>query len=124
MLSSVVGQQIRNRRLELGLTQRQVSRGINRTRAYVSAIERGVDWDPDADVLVAMARTLFWPGNHILRMLGRPWFPGGAGGIILGRTVLAAIEDAVCAEVARVVFPVALPGAGRHLDEDRRSVTA
>lgn len=41
------------------------------TRAYVSAVELGVPWDPDADKLVVWAQTLGWPEGYLLRALGR-----------------------------------------------------
>jgi transcriptional regulator with XRE-family HTH domain len=88
--------------LELGLTQRDVARGIGRTRAYVSAVERGVDWDPDADVLVALALQLAWPGDHILSLVDRPHFPADVHES-LGPVALAAITVAVRLEVQRLL---------------------
>jgi hypothetical protein len=102
MVSFEVGRRIRDRRLKLGLTQLEVAHGISRTRAYVSALERGVEWDPDADVLVALAVQLGWPGEHILSLLGRPHFPADVRQNV-GPVVLAAITAAVRLEIERVL---------------------
>ena len=75
MVPIEVGNAIRDRRLQLGLTQAAVAAQIRRTRAYVSAIEHGVSWDPDADILVVIAETLHWPPAYLLRMLDREPVP-------------------------------------------------
>lgn len=57
------------------LKQSDIAEALGTTRAYVSAVERGVGWDPDADKLVLWARTLAWEDDHILRRLGRTTVP-------------------------------------------------
>jgi len=71
MVPRKVGEELRRRRLLLGLRQADIARAMDRTRAYVSAIERGVEWSPDADRLVIWAQALGWPDDYILRALGR-----------------------------------------------------
>lgn len=71
MVPRKVGEELRRRRLLLGLHQANIAEAMGTTRAYVSAIERGVDWDPDADKLVIWAQTLGWPNDYVLRSLGR-----------------------------------------------------
>src|ERR1035437_1707056 len=72
MVPKRVGEKLRQRRLFLVLRQADIAKEMGTTRAYVSAIERGVDWDPDADKLVKWAQTLGWPDDYVLRSLGRP----------------------------------------------------
>jgi transcriptional regulator with XRE-family HTH domain len=48
MVPDKVGDELRRRRLYMHLKQSDVAREIVTTRAYVSSVERGVDWDPDA----------------------------------------------------------------------------
>ena len=71
MVPKGVGREVARRRMLLGLTQREVAEQIATTRAYVSAIERGVDWDPDIEKLVALAKVLGWEEEHLLARLGR-----------------------------------------------------
>jgi transcriptional regulator with XRE-family HTH domain len=79
MVPKKVGDELRRRRNFLELTQSKVahalgvnpSTGRDFTRAYVSAVERGCKWDPDADGLVRWAQALGWDEDRILRMLGR-----------------------------------------------------
>ncbi len=58
MVPKRVGDELRARRLRLGLTQADIARAIGTTRQYVSGVEKGVNWDPDADKLVVWAQTL------------------------------------------------------------------
>ena len=72
MVPKRVGDELRRRRLLLNLRQADIAKAMGTTRAYVSAVELGVEWDPDADKLVTWAQTLGWPGDYLLRSLGRP----------------------------------------------------
>ena len=94
MVPKKVGDKLRRRRLLLNLTQADIAKAMGTTRAYVSAIERGVDWDPDADKLVKWAQTLGWESDHILRSLGRPAMP---------TTEPAAVTADLLAEIKRIV---------------------
>lgn len=71
MVPSKVGDDMRRRRLSMKLSQADVARSLGTSRAYVSAVEKGVPWDPDADKLVAWSRTLGWEGDYLLRRLNR-----------------------------------------------------
>lgn len=71
MVPKSVGDELRRRRIGLRMKQAEVARQLGTTRAYVSALERGVTWDPDADKLVQLARIYEWPDDHILRRLNR-----------------------------------------------------
>jgi transcriptional regulator with XRE-family HTH domain len=79
MVPKKVGDELRRRRLFLDLRQVDVahalginpSTGRDYTRSYVSQVEHGVAYDPDADGLVRWAQALGWDENHILRTLGR-----------------------------------------------------
>jgi transcriptional regulator with XRE-family HTH domain len=70
-----LGDELRQRRLLVGLKQTDIARSIGTTRAYISAVENGSDWDPDADKLVVWARTLGWEDDAILARLGRVAVP-------------------------------------------------
>jgi hypothetical protein len=71
---------------------------MGRTRQYVSAIEHGVRWDPDADMLVVWARTLGWADAYILERLGRVIVPGSEPGTLTPELQVA-INEAVAAGV-------------------------
>lgn len=75
MVPKKVGDELRRRRLSLHMKQSDVAREIGTTRAYVSAVERGVDWDPDSDKLVNWSRALDWEDDYILRKMGRVGVP-------------------------------------------------
>lgn len=75
MVPKRVGSELRQRRMVLGKTQNDVAKDLGTTRAYVSAIEQGVDWDPDADKLVVWARALGWESDYLLRKLNRTTLP-------------------------------------------------
>ena len=83
MVPKKVGNKLRRRRLLLNLTQADIahalgvnpSTGRDYTRAYVSQVELGVEYDPDADGLVRWAQALSWDGDYILRALGRAVMP-------------------------------------------------
>jgi hypothetical protein len=57
-------------------------------------IENGVDWDPDADKLVAWARLLEWDEGEILRRLGRLQHA-----VALSPEIVEAINQAVAAGI-------------------------
>jgi hypothetical protein len=59
----------------LGMTQSNIATALGTTRAYVSAVEQGVDWNPDADKLAVWARALGWEDDHLLRKLNRMALP-------------------------------------------------
>jgi len=75
MVPKQIGNELRARRLRLCLTQTDVGRSMGTTRQYVSEVEIGVPWDPDADKLVVWAQTLGWEDDYILRRLGRTIMP-------------------------------------------------
>jgi transcriptional regulator with XRE-family HTH domain len=99
MVPKKVGEELRRRRMLLGLRQADIARAMNTTRAYVSAIERGVEWDPDADKLVVWAQTLGWPNDYVLRTLGRAVM-STTGSATLTADLLEAIRRAVAEGVA------------------------
>lgn len=84
---------MRERRLALHMTQRDVADLMGVTRAYVSAVERGVDWDPDVDKLVAWARALGLPEGTWLERLDR--LPVA----VLSPAVTRAIVDLIESEI-------------------------
>lgn len=98
MVPRRVGGELRRRRERLVLTQADVGRAMGRTRQYVSAIEHGVRWDPDADMLVVWARTLGWADAYILERLGRVIVPGSEPGTLTPELQVA-INEAVAAGV-------------------------
>lgn len=98
MVPKKVGDELRRRRLELRLKQSDVARQIGTTRAYVSAVERGVDWDPDAEKMVAWARALSLDEDYILRRLNRSSIPVDER-MILQPEVVAAITQVVAAGI-------------------------
>lgn len=98
MVPKKVGDELRRRRVTLRLKQADVARAIGTTRAYVSMVERGVDWDPDADKLVAWAKSLSWPEDAILRKLNRINAPPGAESH-LAPEVVQAISEVVAAGI-------------------------
>lgn len=75
MVPKKVGDELLRRRLSMRLTQTRVAEAIGTSRAYVSAVERGVGWDPDADKLVRWAVALGWEPDYLLRRLGREPMP-------------------------------------------------
>lgn len=98
MVPKRVGDDLRRRRLQLRLKQADVAAVIHATRAYVSAVENGVDWDPDTEKLVAWSRLLGWGDDEILRRLNRVAVPVGDGGS-LSPELTAAIQNAVTAGI-------------------------
>jgi transcriptional regulator with XRE-family HTH domain len=104
-----IGQEMRQRRLLVGMTQANIADAIGTTRAYVSAIERGVTWDPDADKLVLWSKTLGWEPDYLLRKLGRVAVP--APNVGLSPEMLKAIKRAIV-EGVREGAPGCDPGAG------------
>lgn len=112
MVPSKVGDELRRRRMGLRLTQAQIGEAISRTRSYVSAIENGVGWDPDAEQLALWAKMLGWEPDYILRRLGR--VAGEATEpMIVSPALLAAIRLAVAEGVRQGVAD-----ALRSLDAD------
>lgn len=93
-----VGDELRRRRMALRLKQQDIADRIGTTRAYVSAVERGVDWDPDAEKLVVWARALDWDDDYILGRLNRHGVPGEIT-TRLPPDVVAAISEAVAAGI-------------------------
>ena len=102
MVPKRVGDELRRRRLLLNLRQADIAQAIGTTRAYVSAVELGVDWDPDADKLVIWAQTLGWPGDHILRALGRAVI-STTEPVVVTADLMQAIRRAVAEGVAEGV---------------------
>lgn len=72
MVPAKIGDELRRRRLLLRLKQADIAANLGTTRAYISAVENGVAWDPDAAKLTKWARALGWEDDAILRRLGRP----------------------------------------------------
>ena len=124
MVPRKVGEELRRRRLLLGLRQADIAGSMDRTRAYVSAIERGVKWDPDTDRLVIWAQTLGWPDDYILRALGRSITATTAPAVIT-TDLIEAIRRAVAEGVQEGVAEAlqdrldALGGTARVADEPR-----
>jgi len=110
MVPKRVGDELRRRRLLLNLRQRDIAQalGINPstgrlyTRAYVSEVERGCSWDPDADKLVVWAQTLGWAGDYVLRSLGRAIISTTEPAVITA-DLMVAIRRAVAEGVAEGV---------------------
>jgi transcriptional regulator with XRE-family HTH domain len=102
MVPKRVGDELRRRRLLLNLRQTDIAQAMSTTRAYVSAVELGVDWDPDADKLVVWAQTLGWPGDYILRALGRAVI-STTEPVVVTADLMAAIRRAVAEGVAEGV---------------------
>lgn len=75
MVPKRVGSELRQRRVLVGLTQTAIANALGVTRAYISGVENGIDWDPDADKLVVWSRQLGWEDDRILRMLNRTAVP-------------------------------------------------
>jgi transcriptional regulator with XRE-family HTH domain len=99
MVPGKVAEALRRRRLELRMTQTAIAHAIGVSRAYVSAVERGVAWDPDAEKLVAWSRALGWDDGHILGMLGRGTVPISSSFVGLPDNVIEAITQAVAAGI-------------------------
>lgn len=99
MVPSKVGDDLRRRRLQLHLKQSDVAREIGTTRAYVSAVENGVDWDPDADKLVNWSRALNWEDDAVLRKLNRVGVPADQR-LALQPELVEAIKTVVAAGIA------------------------
>ena len=110
MVPRKIGGEMRQRRLLVGMTQVNIADAIGTTRAYVSAIERGVTWDPDADRLVAWAEKLGWGPDYLLRKLGRVAVP--APNVGLSPEMLKAIKRAIAEGVREGVADVL-----REIDE-------
>jgi transcriptional regulator with XRE-family HTH domain len=110
MVPKKVGEELRRRRMLLGLRQRDIahalginpSTGRDYTRAYISSVERGCSYDPDADKLVVWAQTLGWPNDYVLRTLGRAVM-STTGSATLTADLLEAIRRAVAEGVAKGV---------------------
>lgn len=98
MVPKKVGDDLRRRRITLRMKQSDIGRQIGTTRAYVSAVERGVDWDPDADKLVNWARALGLEDDAILRQLGRVGVPANRR-TLLEPEVVDAITQVVAAGI-------------------------
>lgn len=97
MVPRKVGEGLRRRRLVLDLKQSDIATACGTTRAYISAVERGVDWEPDAAKLIRWSTALGWPEDHILSRLGRSG-PIDAEAQ-LSPMLLAAIKDVVTAGI-------------------------
>lgn len=117
MVPKRVGDELRHRRLRLGLKQADVARALGTTRAYVSAVERAAKWDPDTEKLVVWARTLGWEDDYLIRRLGRVMIPVGEPGALTA-SLLDAIRSAVAAGVREGVDE-ALRELGPLADEVR-----
>jgi len=92
------------------MTQAQVAEPMGKTRAYVSAIERGVDWDPEAPSLRIWAETLGWERDYILMRLGRTGGESVEYPARLTPALKAAIRDAVAEGVRQAIAEVLGPG--------------
>lgn len=105
MVPRKIGGEMRQRRLLVAMTQVNIADAIGTTRAYVSAVERGVDWDPDADKLVTWAKTLGWEPDYLLRKLGRVAVPAPNVGLPpeMRQWIKRAIAEGVRQGVAEVV---------------------
>ena len=99
MVPKKVGDELRRRRIQLHMKQADVAEELGTTRAYVSAVERGVSWDPDADKLVNWARALGWEDEDILVKLGRVGVPADQR-ITLRPELVVAITKVVAAGIA------------------------
>jgi transcriptional regulator with XRE-family HTH domain len=130
MVPSKVGDELRRRRLQLRLKQTDVAAALKTTRAYVSAVERGVSWDPDAEKLVAWAVVLGWPADYLLRKLGR--VPLTSNGITpapavltpeiveaIGRAVASGVAEGVADALAELGFGGDTRPSGGSSDEGR-----
>jgi transcriptional regulator with XRE-family HTH domain len=121
MVPKKVGDKLSRRRLLLNLTQADIAKAMGTTRAYVSAIERGVDWDPDADKLVKWAQTLGWDDDYVLRSLGRATMSATAPAVLTA-DLIEWIKRAVAEGVREGVIeglqdrPKSLKGTSRAPD--------
>jgi transcriptional regulator with XRE-family HTH domain len=93
-----IGDELRRRRITLRLKQADVAKLIGTTRAYVSAVERGVDWDPDAEKVVLWSRALGWDDDFILRRLNRMATPLDSPSQ-LSPEIMAALREVISAGI-------------------------
>lgn len=113
MIPQSVSDSIRRRRVQLGLKQAEIARRVGVTRAYISAIERGADWNPDSEKLILIARALEWPDDYLLRRLGRVT---PERDVVLSPEVIAAIQEAIAEGVRQGLREI-----GARLGNERRS---
>ena len=103
MVPRKVGEQLKARRLQLHMHQPDVADALGVSRAYIGAVENGVDWDPDAEKLIGWAVLLDLDPAELLRSLGRSTMSADAMPVIEGGltpALLAAIRREVAAGVA------------------------
>jgi predicted transcriptional regulator len=105
-----VAEALRRRRLELRMTQTAIAHAMGVSRAYVSAVERGVAWDPDAEKLVAWSRALGWDDAHVLGMLGRGTVPVSS---------VAGLPDNMAAAIRQAVAEGIRQGVAEALAEQQ-----
>jgi transcriptional regulator with XRE-family HTH domain len=100
------GRHIKRRRLQLGLTQKEVSRAVSRSHGWLSALEKG-DGKPEAETITGLAVKLGEDPKDYLRMTGRAVLT--AEDVIPSRVsdlppeTAAAVERAVAAAISPLV---------------------
>lgn len=67
-MEETLGKVISNRRLELGITQRELARGVKISNSTVSRIENDDNITPDNDTLKAIADFLKLDYNYLLAL--------------------------------------------------------
>jgi transcriptional regulator with XRE-family HTH domain len=66
-----LGQRLRRRRRELGLTQRQVAEQVPMSAANLSRIENGDQGPPSDEMIEQLSRALTLPTEELLAVVGR-----------------------------------------------------
>ena len=128
-----LGQAMRARREQLGLSQAALARRLGVSRPYVGNVESGLaDWEPSLERLVDWSIALAWEPDAIARQAGRVVARGevdfdvnllGTGGLeAIRREVAAGVRDGILAaldELRAAAPPVADAGADRRVRRGR-----
>lgn len=100
MVPEKIGGELRARRLQMRLTQADLASRLGVSRAYIGNVEKGVDWEPAAEVLVAWAVELGLDPVEVLRKLGRAPAGDTARALLVAGDLSPAVLSAIRREVA------------------------